>query len=89
MHKPTAPDLYILTKTFFEKTLDKPVRKVYNKYRKLRKEVNKMKKYSVVEIETGYTSFEGTLEDCIKNIQGDIFFEYCIKTPEGEIYEGC
>ena len=39
MHKPTAPDLYILTKTFFEKTLDKPVRKVYNKYRKLRKEV--------------------------------------------------
>ena len=48
-----------------------------------------MKKYSVVEIDTGYTSFEGTLEDCIKNIQGDIFCEYCIKTPEGENYEGC
>jgi hypothetical protein len=47
-----------------------------------------MTKYSVVEIETGYVSFEGTLEECINNIQGDIFFEYCIKTPEGKIYEG-
>lgn len=51
-------------------------------------EVKTMKKYSVVEIETGYVSFEGTLEECIENIRGDIFFEYCIKTPEGKIYEG-
>jgi hypothetical protein len=69
-------------------TIDKRVKGCYNVYRKLRKEVKKMKKYSVVEIETGYVSFEGTLEECIKNIQGDIFFEYCIKTPEGKIYEG-
>ena len=48
-----------------------------------------MKKYSVVEIETDYVSFEGTLEECIEEIQGDIFFECCIKTPEGTIYEGC
>ena len=78
-----------MTKEKIPKTIDNTGKVCYNKYRKLRKEVNKMKKYSVVEIETGYTSFEGTLEDCIKNIQGDIFCEYCIKTPEGKIYEGC